>query len=66
MPYPLMQVVLEALLADTIAAGHALERALDEGPEEWEALGAEVRKGALESLLQNPEFEKSREVLNFY
>src|SRR5215207_665091 len=66
LPYPLMQAALAALLTDPIAAEHALERALDEGPEEWETLVAEVRKGALESLLQNPELEKSRKVLNFY
>jgi ATP-dependent helicase/nuclease subunit A len=66
LPYPLMQATLEDLLADPIAAEHALERALDGGPEEWETLVTEVRRGTLESLLQNPELKESREVLTFY
>jgi ATP-dependent helicase/nuclease subunit A len=66
LPYPLMQAALEALLADPIAAKHALERALDGGAEEWETLVAEARKGAMENLLRDPEFEKSRKVLNYY
>jgi len=66
LPYPLMQVALETLLADPIAGKHALERALDGWPEDWESLVAEVRRGALERLLLNPELKESRRVLSFY
>ncbi len=62
LPYPLMQVALETLFSDPIAAEEALAR----GREGWETLAAEARTGALRDLLEDPELKRSREILNLY
>lgn len=60
--YPTTQTVLSELLADPIAA----ERALEHGPDNWEALAAEARDEALRVFLEHPVIAESRRTLSAY
>lgn len=60
--YPTMQTVLSELLADPIAA----ERALEHGPDDWEALAAEASEEALRTFLEHPVVSQSRSALSAY
>ena len=55
-PYPLLQVALESLLSDPLAA----EEALVKGPEGWRDLIEEAREGALSAYLEEPALKSAR------
>ena len=55
-PYPLMQVALESLLSDPLAA----EEALAKGPEGWKDLIEEARERAVAGYLEEPALKEAR------
>ena len=58
-PYPLMQVALQSLLSDPLAA----EEALTKGPEGWKDLIEEARESAVAEYLEEPALKEARSTL---